>query len=90
MEICRIERPARPGWSEGEETLLFERAKKARERGQPLKSVFDDVATEGASMPIVVIAGLVQIRDSNGPDPMVDTPSISAPNSKESASHLER
>ena len=26
-------------------------------------SVFDDVATEGASMPIVVIDGLVQIRD---------------------------
>ncbi len=29
--------------------------------------VFDDVATEGASMPIVVIDGLVQIRDSSEP-----------------------
>lgn len=44
MELCTVERTARPGWSETEEKLLFERAQKARERGQPLKSVFDDVA----------------------------------------------
>ena len=41
----------------------------------PGTRVFDDVATDGASMPIVVIDGLVQIRDSSVPDPIVDTPS---------------
>ncbi|HOF99763.1 MAG: hypothetical protein BWY35_01220 [Firmicutes bacterium ADurb.Bin248] len=51
MEICRMERAARPGWSEAEETLLFERAKKAREHGQPLKSVFDEVAMQTGRKP---------------------------------------
>ena len=37
--------------------------------------MLEEVATEGASMPIVVIEGLVQIRDSSEPVPMVCTPS---------------
>ena len=48
-------------------------------------SVFDEVATEGASMPIVVAEGLVQIRDSREPEPIVDTPS-SSPDSARSRS----
>ena len=48
-------------------------------------SVLDDVATEGASMPIVVIDGLVQIRDSSEPVPIVCTPS-SSPDSARSRS----
>ena len=48
-------------------------------------SVFDAVATDGASMPIVVIAGLVQIRDSSEPVPIVETPS-SRPDSARSRS----
>ncbi len=51
MEICRVERTARPGWSEAEEEMLFERAKRARERGQPLKSVFDEVAMQTGRKP---------------------------------------
>lgn len=51
MELCKMEHAARSGWSDTEETLLFERAKKARERGQPLKSVFDDVAAQTGRKP---------------------------------------
>ncbi len=46
-----MERAARPGWSEAEEKLLFERAQSARERGLPLKSVFDDVARDTGRKP---------------------------------------
>lgn len=51
MEICRMERATRSGWSDAEEKLLFEHAKLARENGQPLKSVFDEVAVQTGRKP---------------------------------------
>ena len=48
--------------------------------------VFDDVATVGASIPIVVIDGLVQMRESSDPLPIVETPSSSPDSSRSRAS----
>ena len=50
--------------------------------------MLEEVATEGASIPIVVIDGLVQIRDSSEPVPMVCTPS-SRPESRRSCSSVK-
>ena len=42
---------AKAGWQEHEEALLFERARRAREDGAPLKSVFEAVAMDTGRKP---------------------------------------